>query len=115
MPRRKQWKKIGLCPSYGLWPMNIGAKPEPGAKPQLECFPTARHSLASHPAAEPQRNLTSGGRAVASKTSGAEQWQARHPAQSSGKRNIRRRAVPSQTSGGRGAARHSHPAAAKDL
>ena len=46
-------KKIGLRPWFGLWPTR--AEPERGAQPL--CFQlksTARRSLASHPAAEPQ-------------------------------------------------------------
>ena len=44
---------MGLGPCYGLWPMSIRAKPEPGAQPVIIRWPPARQSLAAHPAAEP--------------------------------------------------------------
>jgi hypothetical protein len=33
MPRRKDPDTLGLCPSCGVWPKNLRALPEPGAKP----------------------------------------------------------------------------------
>src|SRR5688572_827616 len=47
-------KQMGLCPSYGLWPMNIGQSPNQGHSPNF--------CLAGHGKAEPCR--TSGGRAA---------------------------------------------------
>ena len=43
----------GLSPWFGLWPTEFRAEPEPGAQPLRDCGWTARHSLASHRAAEP--------------------------------------------------------------
>ncbi|HEU4768821.1 MAG TPA: hypothetical protein VFS77_15665, partial [Pyrinomonadaceae bacterium] len=46
--------KMGLGPWYGLWPVNIGAKPEPRAQPFIDYLATGE--------AKPRR--TSGGGAA---------------------------------------------------
>src|SRR5918992_3869888 len=49
-------KDMGLCPWYGLWPMNWGRARTTGRARIFNTRPPARHSLASHPAAEPYEN-----------------------------------------------------------
>jgi hypothetical protein len=47
-------RDYGLCPRFGLWPLKMRAKPEPGAQPRSFLFTTtAGQSPASHRAAEP--------------------------------------------------------------
>src|ERR1043166_6039542 len=47
-------KKNGLGPSYGLWPKRR-ASPNEGHSPALKSVLMARQSLATHPAAKPER------------------------------------------------------------
>ena len=35
LPRRSVSEEMGLCPSYGLWPINIGQSPNHGHSPNL--------------------------------------------------------------------------------
>ena len=55
MPRRFVPPTFGAVPL--VWPLayELRAKPERGAKPLVHSTATARHSLASYPAAKPQR------------------------------------------------------------
>ena len=47
-------RDYGLCPRFGLWPLKMRAKPEPGAQPRSFLFTTtAGQNPASHRAAEP--------------------------------------------------------------
>ena len=46
---------MGLCPWYGLWPMNLGKARTRGIAPAFVKPVTARQSLAAHQAAEPHR------------------------------------------------------------
>ena len=69
MPRRWSHQRSG-CARRLASGLKIWAKPERGAEPPVHSAATARHSLASHPSAKPQRNWRqsrsgTGGRAAA--------------------------------------------------
>ena len=53
LPRRSMKFNGGLCPWFGLCPNVMGQRPYDGHSPIIFHAVTARHSLASHPAAEP--------------------------------------------------------------
>jgi hypothetical protein len=56
MPRRQFFAApLGLRPSFGLCPQALGQRPNQGRSPIAFLTLTARHSLASHPAAKPHR------------------------------------------------------------
>ena len=57
MPRRHIELDDGALPLVRALPYNLGQRPNEGHSPNDSAVFTARHSLASHRAAKPQRNV----------------------------------------------------------